>query len=71
MANRQHVKDWQERIAHECAKRLRRNLTDQEKAFIASHVGFMALEAVEDSVRTLSIEALEDLLNSGHGQQET
>ena len=64
MANRQHTKDWQDRIARECSKRLQRGLTAQEEAFIASHIGFMALEAVEDSVKTLSVEALEDLLNS-------
>ena len=64
MANKKHTEDWQNSIAEISAKRLQRSLTQEEMAFIKSHVGFMALEGIEDSVRTLSLEALEDLLNS-------
>jgi hypothetical protein len=64
LANKQQTEDWQNAIAEICAKRLQRSLTRQEMAFINSHVGFMALEGMEDSVRTLSLDALEDLLNS-------
>ncbi|KPK55909.1 MAG: hypothetical protein AMS22_02975 [Thiotrichales bacterium SG8_50] len=64
MANRQHMKDWQNRIATVCTRRLQRSLTEEESAYIASHVGFMALEGVEDAVKTLSLDALEELLNS-------
>lgn len=64
MANKQHTEDWQNSIAEISAKRLQRSLTPEEMAFIKSLVGFMALEGIEDSVRTLSLDALEDLLNS-------
>lgn len=58
------MNDWQNRIVEECSRRLQRNLTKEEEAFVASHVGFMALEAIEDAVKTLNADALEDLLNS-------
>ena len=64
MANRRHMKEWQNRIADVCTRRLQRSLTEEEEEFIASHVGFMALEGVEDAVKTLSLDALEELLNS-------
>ena len=64
MANKTHLQKWHDTIAAECVKRLKRSLTEQEERFITSHVGFMALEAIEDSVKTLSIDALEELLNS-------
>ena len=64
MANKQHTEDWQNAIAQICAKRLQRSLTQEEMAFIKSQIGFMALEGIEDSVRTLSLDALEELLNS-------
>lgn len=64
MANKPHMNDWQNGIVEKCARRLQRNLTQEEEAFIASHVGFMALEAIEDAVKTLNVDALEDLLNS-------
>jgi hypothetical protein len=64
MANKAHLQNWHNTIAAECAKRLQRSLTEEEEAFITSHVGFMALEAIEDAAKTLSINALEELLNS-------
>lgn len=64
MANKTHLQNWHNTIAEICTNRLQRNLTEEEKKFITSHVGFMALEAIEDSARTLSIHALEELLNS-------
>ena len=64
MNKKTHLQNWHNKIAAECVKRLQRNLTNQEERFITSHVGFMALEAIEDSVKTLSVDALEDLLNS-------
>ena len=64
MANKQHTEDWQNSIAEISEKRLQRSLTQEEMAFIKSLVGFMALEGIEDSVKTLSLDALEDLLNS-------
>lgn len=64
MANKKHTEDWQNSIAEICVKRLQRDLSQEEMAFIKSQVGFMALEGIEDSVKTLSLDALEDLLNS-------
>lgn len=64
MVNKTHVKNWHNTIVDECTKRLQRNLTREEETFITGHVGFMALEAIQDAVKTLSINALEELLNS-------
>ena len=64
MINKTHLQNWHNSIAEECAKRLQRSLTEEENKYISSHIGFMALEAIEDSVKTLSISALEELLNS-------
>ena len=64
MANKPHMNDWQNRIVGECTRRLQRNLTEVEVAFITSHVGFMATEPIEDAVKTLNADALEALLNS-------
>ena len=64
MVNKTHLQNWHKRIIEECAKRLQRRLTKEEEKFITSYVGFMALEAIEDAVKTLSINALEELLNS-------
>ena len=62
--NNKHEMEWQRSIVNLCAKRLQRNLRSEEEAFITSQVGFMALEAIEDAAKTLSIEALEEMLNS-------
>ena len=64
MTNKENLQIWHNTIAEECTKRLKRSLTAEEEKFITSHVGFMALEAIEDAAKTLSINALEDLLNS-------
>jgi len=64
MVNKAHLENWHNTIAEVCTKRLQRSLTEEEERFITSHVGFMALEAIEDAAKTLSINALEDLLNS-------
>jgi len=64
MVKKAHLQNWHNSLAEECAKRLQRSLTEEENKFIYSHIGFMALEAIEDSVKTLSISALEELLNS-------
>lgn len=64
MPNRPHMNDWQTGVIEACTKRLQRNLTEVEETYIAGHVGFMALEAIEDAVKTLNADALEDLLNS-------
>jgi hypothetical protein len=64
MVKKSHLQKWHNSIAEQCAKRLQRSLTEEENKYIFSHIGFMALEAIEDAVKTLSISALEELLNS-------
>lgn len=64
MANNPRMNDWQRGMIEACARRLQRKLTKVEETYIASHVGFMALEAIEDAVKTLNVDALEELLNS-------
>lgn len=64
MVNRTHLKNWHDTIISICTNRLQRSLTIEEESFITGHIGFMALEGIEDAVKTLSIEALEELLNS-------
>ncbi|WP_455205966.1 hypothetical protein [Kaarinaea lacus] len=64
MVNKTHLKNWHDTIISLCTKRLQRSLTQEEQAFVTGYVGFMALEGIEDAVKTLSIEALEELLNS-------
>lgn len=64
MSKKTHLQDWHNTIAEICTRRLQRNLTEEEEKFITSHVGFMALEAIEDAAKTLSLTALEELLNS-------
>lgn len=64
MTNKTHLQNWHNEIIAICTRRLQRDLTQVEEKFITSHVGFMALEGIEDAVKTLSITALEELLNS-------
>jgi len=49
----------------ECQKRLRRTLREAEKIFITSRRGFIALEAIEDTIKSLAGKELENYLNSG------
>lgn len=70
MDNEKLVKDWQERIVNECVKKLGRSLTQEEKHFITSRKGFMALEAIEDTVRSSSLDEVNTYLNSEHGSNE-
>ena len=64
MVNKVHLENWHNTITEICENRLQRCLSEDENNYISSHVGFMALEGIEDAVKTLSIEALEELLNS-------
>lgn len=64
MSKKTHLQEWHNTIAEICSRRLQRSLSEEEEKFITSHVGFMALEAIEDAAKTLSITALEELLNS-------
>ena len=64
MDNEKLVTNWHNAIIRECQKRLGRNLTEVEELFITSRGGFIALEAIEDTVKTLAGKELEKYLNS-------
>lgn len=64
MDNEKLVTNWQRKIIKECVIRLNRELTEIEKKFIESRGSFIALEAIEDTVNTLSGNDLEEYLNS-------
>lgn len=53
MDNKRTVNAWQKSIINECRARLNRDLTNTEKSFINSRGGFLALEAIEDTVKAL------------------
>ena len=63
MNNEKLVKNWQKNIIKECQKRLNRNLTKDELIFITSRGGFIALEMIENTVKTLEKNKLENYLN--------
>ena len=58
------VKNWQAAIIAECEKKLGRPLTIQERQFIVSRQGLIALEMIQDTVRSLAGADLENYLNS-------
>ena len=64
MDNEKTAKEWQNSIINVCVNRLGRKLTNIEKNFIISRGGFMALEAIEDTVKTTNGKELEEYLNS-------
>ena len=64
MDNEKLVRNWHKSIIKECQKRLGRNLTGEERIFITSRGGFMALEMIEDTVKRLAEKELEEYLNS-------
>ena len=65
MINKNVVANWHGEIIGECQKRLRRTLREAEKIFITSRRGFIALEAIEDTIKSLAGKELENYLNSG------
>ena len=58
------VKNWHGAIISESEEKLGRPLTEDEKRFIDSREGFLALEMIEDTVRQLTGSDLERYLNS-------
>ena len=58
------VKRWQAAIVAECETKLGRSLTAQEKQFIVSRGGLIALEMIQETVRDLAPSDLADYLNS-------
>lgn len=67
MDNERLVRRWQKAILKESRKRLGRELTETEKRFITSRGGFIALEMIEDTVKTLDGPELAAYLNSEAG----
>jgi len=64
MDNEDTVKTWQASIINECETRVGRVLSKSEESFITSRGGFMALETIEDTVKSLTGSELVDYLNS-------
>jgi hypothetical protein len=64
MDNESVVKNWHKAIIDECQKRLGRELTNEETMFITSRTGFIALEIIEDTIKTLVGPELVNYLNS-------
>jgi len=62
--NEKVVSKWHNLIIEECQKRLGRRLTEDDEIFIASRRGFIALEMIEDTVKTLVGKYLENYLYS-------
>ena len=54
MDNEHPVRKWQAAIVRDCRRILGRELTPPEKAFITRRAGFIALEMIEDEVRSLT-----------------
>ncbi len=68
MDNEQLVIKWQNKIIDECQNRLNRDLTKDEKLFITSRTGFIALESIEDTIKTLDGQELFNYLKSEEKQ---
>lgn len=64
MDNWEAVRNWHKRILAESEQRIGRKLTAQEVDFVTSRGGFIALEMIEDTVKSLRGKDLEDYLNS-------
>ena len=64
MNNQEIVDAWQSEILSECRRKLGRQLTAIESAFVTSPGGFIALEMIHDTVRALDGQELVDYLNS-------
>ena len=58
------VNRWQKAIMKECVKRLGRKLNQEEQRFITSRGSFIALEMIDDTVKSLEGAKLEEYLNS-------
>jgi hypothetical protein len=58
------LKNWQNAILEECKSKLGRDLTEIERKFITSRAGFLALEAIHETVKSADKVQLEAFLNS-------
>jgi len=63
MNNEKMVKTWQAKILSICRDKLGRDLTEREMIMIVSRGGFIALESIEDAVKTLDGDELVKYLN--------
>lgn len=61
-------KNWQRAIITLAEAKLGRSLSLQERAFVVSRQGCLALEAIEDTVQDLNGEKLEEYLNSEYSR---
>ena len=64
MDNKELVEKWHAEILRECEERLARRVTRAEAHFVTSRAGFIALEAIEDTVKSIRGKDLEAFLNS-------
>lgn len=64
MARQPMINKWQKSILKECRKRLGRDLTNAETQFVTSRGGFVALEMIDDTVKSLEGKELAEYLNS-------
>ena len=55
---------WHKGIIEQAEDRLERSLTETEQGFITSRGAFLALEFIEEKVKTLDIPDLVEYLNS-------
>jgi len=58
------LQNWQNAILEECKAKLGRDLTNVERRFITSRGGFLALEAIHETVKSAKKDQLEAYLNS-------
>ena len=63
------TKNWHKAITTEAKDKLGRSLTETEINFISSREGYIALEAIEDTVKSLSGSELVNYLNSERGSE--
>ncbi len=64
MENRELVDNSHRKIVAECERRIGSSLTESERNFITSRIGFISLEMIEDTVMSMRGEELESYLNS-------
>lgn len=64
MNNEPMVRAWHKTIVADAESKLRRPLRDDERRFIESRVGFLALEMIHDTVKAAEAAELERYLSS-------
>lgn len=60
------TKNWHKKIITDAQGKLGRVLSNLENTFITSREGYIALDAIEDTVKNLSDVELVNYLNSEH-----